>query len=746
VEGFVTGRFQASRSVLAAALCAASMIAHQVGGKATRDAFFLSSFPVTSLPVMLIGAALVSIVVVLWTARMLTRVGPFRFVTWAFVASAVLQLALWSMNDGFPRLTSVLVYLHIASFGSILVSGFWSAVDEHFPDPRTARQQISRIGVGATLGGLAGGLLAERVAAMVGTASMLLVLAGLHLICAGLAWRVRPAQDTDTAQVASASVRDGVKLLGQVPYLRDLGLLVLVCTLGAACLDYLFKASATATITERDSLMRFFAAFYTGASLLTFLVQATLTRPSLQVPRTGPARTAATLPAGLLLGGLASFAPGLVAASGARLLESVLRSSMFRSAYELFYTPLSAVRKRASKSLIDVGFDRLGDAVAGGMIRLLLWIAPALALSFLSGFAVVLGIAGLVLVMRLYRGHRQALASSLVSRAAELDVGGIADATTRTIVLGTMDGMDLSGLRALRESAKDAEPPAAVENAPAAPPDDPLLRRIADLRSGDAQRAYRALDLQHPPPPEIVPHVVRLLAWDELAPHAVTSLQMTASRSCGQLLDALLDPEEEFAIRRRLPRVLGHCESQRAVDGLLHGLQDRRFEVRYQCGRALARLRRRGASLVFHRHTVYDAISREISVDRRVWESHRLLDGLEETSESPFEDEVLRKRSNLSLEHVFTMLSLVLDPQPLLTAYKGLLTEDLRLRGTALEYLESVLPRRVRESLWPFLDDSQPRERSADNREQILEKLLDSNASIEIEIESLRKRYGDRSS
>ena len=49
--------------------------------------------------------------------------------------------------------------------------------------------------------------------------------------------------------------------------------------------------------------------------------------------------------------------------------ESVFRSSLFRAGYELFYTPIPAAEKRAAKSIIDVAFDRLGDAVGGGLVR-----------------------------------------------------------------------------------------------------------------------------------------------------------------------------------------------------------------------------------------------------------------------------------------------------------------------------------------------------------------------------------------
>ena len=50
-------------------------------------------------------------------------------------------------------------------FGAVLVSGFWSIINERF-DARTARKYIGRIGVGATVGGIVGGLIVERASAL----------------------------------------------------------------------------------------------------------------------------------------------------------------------------------------------------------------------------------------------------------------------------------------------------------------------------------------------------------------------------------------------------------------------------------------------------------------------------------------------------------------------------------------------------------------------------------------------------
>jgi len=95
------------------------------------------------------------------------------------------------------------------------------------------------------------------------------------------------------------------------------------------------------------------------------------------------------------------------------------------------------------------------------------------------------------------------------------------------------------------------------------------------------------------------------------------------------------------------------------------------------------------------------------------------------------------------MEHVFTLLSLVLPREPLRLAYKGLLTTDTLLRATGLEYLESVLPREIWSTLYPLLDESHHETAVERPREQALENLLRSSQSIELNLEEIRKNIPD---
>jgi hypothetical protein len=528
----------------------------------------------------------------------------------------------------------------------------------------------------------------------------------------------------------------GVGVIARAPYLRTLLALVLLVTVGETLIDYVFKARAVGAFGHGAGLLRFFALFYAGIALLTLVVQVLASRAALQ--HLGLTRTAALLPAGAALGSAAALAaPGLLSIIVARGLESVIHQGPYRAGYELLFTPVAPSQKRSAKALLDVGVTRLGDIVGSGVVQLALVIFAATAWNAILGVAIAVSVIGVPVTLRLRRGYVRALEKGLLSRAIQLDLDDVEDVVTRSTVLQSAATLGIPGVRP--RAADDASTRPAPAERPPTPP-DPGLRRLADLRSGEATQVRAALR-SAPLPPELTGQVIRLLAWDAVMQDAVSALRAVAPHVTGQLVDHLLDPDEEFVIRRRIPIVLASCPTQRAADGLLDGLDDPRFEVRYRCGLVLNRLRDLNDSLVFRRERIVDIVLKEAAVDRRVWESHRLLDTMEDEEWSPVMDEALRERSNRGLEHVFALLSLVLERQPLAIAFRGLHTEDRQLRGIALEYLETALPEKVRAALWPFLEaptDRRPSQRSA---QEVLDALLRSNLSIAIDLERLRSRH-----
>jgi hypothetical protein len=449
----------------------------------------------------------------------------------------------------------------------------------------------------------------------------------------------------------------------------------------------------------------------------------------------GIARSAALLPAGSSAGALgALLLPGFGPLLLARGLEVVLHNSVFRAAYELLFTPVSPTEKRTTKLLLDVGGARVGDVTAGALVQGALFTGLATATPLL-GATMLLGIGALLVARQLHMGYVWALEQSLQLRAGELPVPAPDEGAT---LLQSFGAFDLSEFRQGLSATAVGPALAPGHREPHLVPPSPLAHRQQALASEDPEVVSRAL-AEGPLAPGMVEVAIGLLAWDEVAVPAIQALHAVARAETGRLVAHLLDPEEDFAIRRRLVRVLADAPSEEALTGLVAALEDQRFEVRYRAGRALARMVSQGTGLRVDRQLVIGAVLREVAVERGVWASRQLIDRTEDEW-SPMEAEVLRDRATRSLEHVFTLLSLILPSEPLRVAFHGLHTEDAQLRGTALEYLVTVLPEQVREKLWPFLEGESrpvPRGRSP---EQALEELLASRQSIVLALAAARER------
>lgn len=201
----------------------------------------------------------------------------------------------------------------------------------------------------------------------------------------------------------------------------------------------------------------------------------------------------------------------------------------------------------------------------------------------------------------------------------------------------------------------------------------------------------------------LVPHAIPLLERDDLFGDAVRSLRRVAGRCTGQLLDTLLDDTQDPVVRRRIPRVLKAVPTQRAAGGLLMGLRDERPDVRYRCTQALVRIKQQASGSAMSRQDLIAAALRELGVGRP---------------------------SGRSLDHVFSILSLALPKEPLEIALQALRSGDETLRGTALEYLENVLPEPVRVRLWPQLGSPPQHAPSGRLTEELRDDLLRSTAGV----------------
>jgi hypothetical protein len=477
---------------------------------------------------------------------------------------------------------------------------------------------------------------------------------------------------------------------------------VALAAIVAAFVDYAFKAEAVAYLGKGPQLVRFFGLFYSFTGLGSVLVQALLGR--LAIGRLGLAGSVASHPAavgGAVLLGFVLPVPW----SGIfpRAFDVVVRNSTFRAGYELLYTPIAAATKRSAKSLIDVAFDCAGKGVGAVLILILVAATPGRRVPMIELAAGVAAASEFLVARRLRAGYVSALEGGLRRQDDRLEQAieySMADFTAAT----SFAALD----RAVVMQAVKSADAGRSEAAPA----DPVVAAIAEFRSGDGLRIRAALR-KPPQDPLIVGALIPLLARDDLVRSVSQALAAFGPRAAGEMVSALLDPATSDVVRRRLPLALKSCPSPIAHDGLVIALESFSLDVRLRCGRALLALTDEHPELTKPLPQALSLVERELG--------------------SGGEPHLVR-------EHVFNLLALALDREPVRIAARAFTTDDAYVRGTALEYLETVLPAPIFVALRPRLSVSGPAPAARRPAAEVRAELIRAGTTMTVNLDELRRQ------
>ncbi|HEX3927987.1 MAG TPA: hypothetical protein VHW65_08310 [Gemmatimonadales bacterium] len=721
------------RIVVFAAIACAALTAYDIAGRSARDAIFLSVVGSRALPPAILAAALLAIAIGTYASRRMLLIDPALYLARATAVSALACVAEGLLIGAWPRLIATLLYMHFTAMSGLSMAGLWMVVFERI-DPRTVRRSGTVISAAGTAGGIVGGLTGLAIAASGTITTSLFALAVMNVAAAVGFWGIRArgqdhvvADKMPTAMMTPAVSRHPAwHVFRTSKYVRTLVGLIVLCAIAETMIDYVFMTRAGTNFIRGPLLLRFFSLFYTGAALLTLLAQVLMSDRALT--RFGVSRTGATLPGGLLLTGLTTFiAPGLWTSGISRTAEIVLRNSNFRSAFDLLFNSIRPSEKRVVKTMVEVTALRSGRIIAAVLTQLAIFMIPNSSLQALIVLMLIASAGALLLFHGLNTESLKVLAGNLVARAShETRLPHERFATQMFPIAANTDHV---GTAMFNRDAPD-EPVAHA---------DPAAERRAELESGDAPRIVRALS--RPLDEHLVDAVIPLLAREDVYRTALRALQYAPHEAIPVFRQWLVKPSVDLVVRRRLPFVLAAHKRPAARDALVAGLADDRFEVRARCGVALTKLAEADAALAPPRDVVLLAALREVEVDRTVWERRALIPLLPEEQASTVLGEVLKERADQSLAHLFTLLSLILPAAPLRAAFRSLESNDAHLRGTALEYLEQVLPDEVRRGLWHVLEEPEkPRDAPATDRtaEEQIEDAVRGRLSMEFRVDLLR--------
>lgn len=715
------------------------MIAQQIASKAVRDAFFLAAFDVTSLPIAAVAAAVLSFLAALVLGRVMRDFPPAASVPAIFAINALFFLFEAHLIDTQPRWVAGILYLHTAAFSGAVVSGFWSVINERF-DPYTAKSVMGRVAGGATIGGMLGGGATWLVAGLT-PSHILLGLCIINGLCSLLVGAVGYGEAKRSSAASSdAGLLDGVRVLVGQPYPRAIALLVLVMALCTACFDYAFKAEVSAE-ARGGPLVGFFAVFYAITGIATFLVQVVGSRGALKW--LGVIGTVALLPtvaAGFLLTAL--VAPGVWTLVLLRASTMVVENSLYRSGYELLYTPVPLEQKRSAKILVDLGCDRLGTAAGSGLVLLAVAAAANAADRLLVVVSLLLALGTLALLMMMVRReYIQALATRIrlvvgqpaTEASANLDYQRVASTfaadaaafpllldgdapssgkTTRSLSAG---GQGLSRQQLLASIREHARERSAAELSPAAFGPNRVSEQL--LTTPLLSLLARAVEEAAPGP-----------LWAEL--------RASAPGTIGQLTDILLSTRHELALRLLAADLLSTVPTERTVAGLTTALTATEFRIRRASAIALLRVCSAAPELRPSKQRLLELAGLEL-----LKPTPRALCDARIERASNFRTDARGAAIAPSLEQVFTLLAIFGDPAALRLALTAVTSPDPGQRGTGLEYLDNLLPLDVRSRLVALVEDPEQIQQSAGFPQAVVAELSAELRSGKVRLSELRARF-----
>lgn len=694
-----------ARRLLLSFFGAYSVMSFLILSRALREALYLSTFDVTTLPYVTIAVTALSLPSALLFGRLMAAGNPRRRFTVYIIFLGLLLAGLPLLLPIVPDVTNVAFYLITVVGSSLLTSGFWMVCAEHF-SLREAKRLFGLVGAGGTLGAMVTGVglsqLTDYFTSLQLASGLLAILAAslvLHLSMP----RLEPHRDHEAE---SPVLGEGLGLILASPHLRGIAAVVVLGTMASTVLDYQFKEIVSEAMPSSAEMTSFFGAFYGWTGVVALLVQVLLA--ARLMGRAGIAFSLAVLPSFLIAGSAGMLVvPSLLLATLTRGADNALRKSLHRSVIEYLYMAVPADLRRRTKTLIDSVVDNSASGVAAGL--LFVWVTWAGWPSrYLSLLVIGLSVAFVYLSVRTGVQYRRTVRDRLAGGGAGLTEqleGSRFDA--RHLLTMTLTRLDLQEelARAGVGTGDDAEEidRGRKEGDPEADSSASVTDR---LESADPEVVGRVLEQQRQWRKRHVPHLTRLLARGRFYDAAVKALVSIGTPATRHAADLLLDENADFVIRRRIPRMLAEIDTEEADEALLEALSAGRFEVRYRAAIALVRRRKAGLAKARGdwRATVWKAVEREVSRDRPIWELQKILDGSEAGTDD-FVNRQLDVRGQLSLEHTFRQLSLVLDHQAVRMAFHGIILDDEELKSLSLEYLEQVLPAGIREKLWPFIGD-----------------------------------------
>ena len=342
------------------------------------ESLFLSSWGASRMPHVWIISALATAAVVWVYNKFVVSARP----SWLFAVSNFLAVAFFllfyiyfsAQNRGFSLMAFIVKDIYVV----ILIEQLWTFCDTTFSEKR-AKILYGFLAGACSIGGIVASVLTSELASVMGSKNLIFVGCGALLL--GV-WLFANANRKGGAVLIQArekgagnvqekeekgSVWGGFDVVLRSKYLILICVMLMLSQFVTALMGLQFNQVLEVQVTGMDLRTAYLARFYGATNVIALVLQFGISAPMLHF--LGILLSLVLVPAIMGAGSLVFFfAPTMGVLFGTRLANKSLTYSIFRSAKEILYIPLSYIEKYKGKAVIDMFIYRFAKGGIGAVI------------------------------------------------------------------------------------------------------------------------------------------------------------------------------------------------------------------------------------------------------------------------------------------------------------------------------------------------------------------------------------------
>ena len=344
--------------------------------KTARDAYFLSRFEKSFLPLMFLAIAIVIAPTLTYYTKLTNKFSPrklFIITCSIFTGSFILIQPLIS------GLFIPVAYIWVEIVVAIMLIQFWTFTSSSL-EPQQAKRLFGIIGGGGSFAVMLIGMNLKPFVKAFGTDELLIVSAGFLIIA--FVFGILSIQYFNKIPVKKGAAKKASKKKKRKkdPFIIGIGTIVALSAIVTMLVDYQFKIIASSTFPNEADLVAFFGSFYSIAGAASIIMQFFITGPLLS--RFGILIGLLILPFFLIAGSAALlFIPVLMSASFAKFSDQTFKFTINNSSVELLWLPVPPNIRKYIKPQIGGTVKAIAEGLSG---LLVFFLVKIIELQFLS--------------------------------------------------------------------------------------------------------------------------------------------------------------------------------------------------------------------------------------------------------------------------------------------------------------------------------------------------------------------------